>query len=97
MIEKFRKVPIEVETILWDGTPERAQQIKEWVGKRDTHEPRFLLPEDITGVWNEANVWNDQEHCWIPCPVGHRVVKGLLGEFYPISPEAVEKTYEAVQ
>lgn len=95
-VEVFRKKPVEVETILWDGTPERAEEIRAWTSESHHGAPMFLLPEDVQDDWDEARVFNDQEGCWIPCPVGHRVVKGRLGEFYPISPAAVAETYERV-
>lgn len=94
-IEIFRKKPITVETMLWDGTPERAEQIKQWVGRKDTGEYRFLLPEELPSTSiDDAHVWNEQEHGWIPCPVGHRIVKDPFGDLYPVSPEGIAGFYE---
>ncbi|GGM26932.1 hypothetical protein GCM10011608_09660 [Micromonospora sonchi] len=83
-VERFRRRPTTVDTMLWDGTPARAQQIRAWVGDH-----RFWL-DDATPT---ASVWNDQEHEWFPVPVGHRVVRGVLGEFYAVSPDAIQATY----
>lgn len=92
MIETFRKKPVTVETVLWDGTRETIAFLVKWAGNlRDNPEqsPRFIVDADMNGC-----VYNDQERCWVNVPLGHRVVKGRLGEFYPISPEAVAETYE---
>ena len=55
---------------------------------------RPVLTQPYLGLPDVLEVWNDQESAWIPCPVGHSVVKGRLGEFYPISPAAIAETYE---
>lgn len=96
-IQTFRKRPLTVETMLWDGTPERAQQIKTWVGLALSNEPGFLDVHELAGVNHNARLWNSQERCWLPVPVGHRVVKGALGEFHPIGPAAVAETYELIE
>lgn len=38
-------------------------------------------------------VWNDQEQTWFSVPDGHTVIRGALGEYYPVSPEALARTY----
>lgn len=94
-VEVFRKLAVEVEAVVWDGTPERARFLKEWT-VQPNGTPGFLLTTDGLDKWEDARVWNNQESCWVACPEGHRVVKGRLGEFYPISPAAVAETYERV-
>ena len=84
---RYRKKPVVVETVLWDGT--NVDELREFCGSG----PEGFLFEPPAGV-GRAAVWNDQEHAWIPLPAGHRVVRGLLGEVYPISPEALAATYE---
>jgi hypothetical protein len=103
MIELLRKKPLTVETMLWDGGLERAAVIKAWVGNRHTaageqvDECRFLLPEDITGTWKDAHLYVDHQQTWTPLPVGHRIAREADGRgFYPLSPEVVEATYDAI-
>lgn len=94
MIETFRKKPVIVDTVLWDGTWERLAEIRDWIDSATT-----TWPEQPAFTFDPASglrLWNDQENCYVDCPVGHRVVKGRLGEFYPISPAAVAETYERV-
>lgn len=81
--------------MLWDGTDERRQQIKAWVGVRDNGECRFLTPDEIAGVARHCLLWVDHSTTWVRVPVGHRVVAENDGNgFYPISPEAVAATWE---
>lgn len=92
-VERYRRISTAVDTILWDGTPERARHIKAWTGRRADGVRRFLLPSDSAGQWEQAHVWNEQERDWFPVPVGHRIVRGRLGEFYAVSPDAIQATY----
>lgn len=92
-VVQYRKRPVVVDTILWDGTPEAAAELTAWCGHLNDNpaqSPRFLSAPGVS----HAQVWNEQERCWIDVPVGHLVVRGLLGEFYPLSPDALAQTYE---
>jgi hypothetical protein len=81
-IERRRKKPVAIEMLLFDGT--NSQQVDDFTdgyinfGRNDGH----------------IEVWNRQENAWIVIPVGHRVVRGALGEFYPMSPQAYQDTTE---
>ena len=84
-IEDRRKKPLPVRMLLWDGT-------------------NLAQVDDFTGRGNcggregdELEVWNDQENNWMTVPLGHYVVKSTLGEYYPMSPDAYERTTEAAQ
>lgn len=104
MIEKLRKKPVEVETMLWDGTDERAAAIKAWVGHRMVFTPPstiapggpcFLLPAEISGVVEHAQLFVQHNGDWCSLPVGYRVAKELDGSgFYPLSPEGAAAGYE---
>jgi len=86
----FRKKPVVVEAVKWDGTSYPA--VERFAGAA------VVLEADLPGQQpGRLQVWNDQEQAWIPCPAGHWVVRGVLGEFYPVSPAAVEETYERAQ
>jgi hypothetical protein len=95
VIELFRKNPIIVEMILWDGSSDSLREISEWVGtvvnEFGETEPGFKVQENGT-----AQVYDALHHSWIDVYIGHRVVAGQLGEFYPINPEAVATTYTPV-
>ena len=91
---RYRKKPVEVETLQWTG--DNASDVKEFTGRRRNGEDRFLLPEEITGVWDHPHVWADLEQTWVACPAGHYVIRGVHGEFYPCDPDVFAATYEVV-
>ena len=103
-VERWTDKPRVVEMMPWDGTAECAEAIQRWVGSFEDGDPLFLPGVDENSVsriaaatrYSGAQVWNTQERCWVSCPVGHRVAKGRLGEFYPISPAALEAGYTRV-
>jgi len=80
-IIRFRKKPLTVETLEWTG--ENYRSLSAFTGQQVRR-----------AAMGGLEVWNEEERDWIACPIGHRVVRGALGEFYPISPEAVARTYE---
>jgi hypothetical protein len=92
VIEIYQRRPAYVEMILWDGSADSFYEIRDWVGiSPDVGGPGFRFnAHDI------AEVYNGEEHGWIPTPVGHRIVKGPVGEFYPISPAALALSYGPV-
>jgi len=86
-IVAFRKKPVTVQAIQWTGANYGA--IEQFTGGTG------VLEADLPGQQaGRLQIWNDQEQAWIPCPEGHWVVRGVLGEYYPVSPAAVATTYE---
>lgn len=100
--QKFRKKPVEIEAMKWDGTAEGATLVIDWVlGGGGT--ARYYTP----GEWDqgfpvrrwigggpylaidtlEGRMLADP-HCWI--------IRGVAGEFYPCKPDVFAETYEAV-
>lgn len=94
--QKFRKKPVEIEAMKWDGTAEGATLVIDWVlGGGGT--ARYYAP----GEWDQGEtdgaylVIDTLEgrmladpHCWI--------IRGVAGEFYPCKPDIFAETYEAV-
>lgn len=86
---KAKKKPVVIEAILWDGT--NIASIKSFA----------VHPSiNIIKVWKldgQLAVWNTLEVQWINCPVGHFIIKGIKGEFYPCEPKVFEQTYEILE
>lgn len=86
---KFRKKPVVVEAIQWDGTIEHAKKLSEifgfecYIGTR-TYRNNFVFYIKTLENWVEASP-ND----WI--------IKGVQGECYPCKPDIFEQTYEATE
>lgn len=41
-------------------------------------------------------IFNYLENCFVRCPKGHWIVKGVKREFYPVEHDAFTSTYEPV-
>lgn len=95
MIEKLRKKPVEVETMLWDGSATCAEDIKQWVGSPHNDEDGFMLPHEVSGVVEHAVLWVAHNKDWCSLPIGYRVARELDGSgFYPLSPGGAAAGYE---
>lgn len=96
MIETHRKKPVDVQMILWNGTADRADEIKAWVDHQyaDGSDSAFLLPGEMPGDHEHAELWVAHNGSWSPLPVGYRVAKEIDGSgFYPLSPEGFAAGY----
>lgn len=92
-VRRFRKKSFEVETILWTG--DNLDEVIAWGGDipGKHNEPAVLHSRFWDGTI-QLSVFNNQEVATIPVPVGHRIVRGALGELYPISPAALDATFD---
>jgi hypothetical protein len=92
---RYRKKPVVVEAF-------------QWLGGDTAILDRFLGQNwgraDAKGVgwddWDDEDqvvVWNTAEKLWLPVPVGHWIIRGVHGEFYPCAAAIFDLTYEAVE
>lgn len=84
MIQKYRKKPVVIEAIQWDGTYDNYVQIENW---------SYNVIKDIT-MSNSLIVPTLEGS--ITASIGDYIIKGVNGEFYPCKPDIFEKTYEKV-
>lgn len=86
---KYRKKPIEIEAIQFDGGFSNTQSLIKWCeGKARAeyimgHGPAFISIETLEGTMTAG--------------IGDWIIKGVNGEFYPCKPDIFAKTYEAVE
>ena len=84
---RFRKKPIVIEAMQWDGSDKSAQEILNWANQRwlyaaNNHDKlvtKMIIPTLEGG------------HKAVP---GDWIIKGIKGEFYPCKPDIFEATYE---
>ena len=78
---KFRKKPVEIEAVRYDGT--NQNEITSFVGEncRINHDG-FIFIHTLEGSMLVSE--------------GDYVIKGVQGEFYPCKPDIFEQTYEKV-
>jgi hypothetical protein len=96
--KRYRKKPVEVEAMQWDGTAEGATPIIDWI-----------LREGGSAVYTCSDPVRCSEHdgdtphvISIPTlegtmnvSLGDYVIRGTRGEFYPCKPEPFADTFEA--
>ncbi len=85
---KFRKKPVTIEAVRWDGTVESVKKIRALnpdgrdINTSTLHDTPYLEIKTLEGVMR-ANL-------------GDYIIQGVKGEIYPCKPDIFEATYEAV-
>ena len=81
---KYRKKPVVVEAIVWDG--KNYREISDFAKSlKDTLVDPIAKKVYITTL--EGTMTAD---------IGDYIIKGIKGEFYPCKPDIFEKTYELI-
>lgn len=92
MVNKFRKKPVEVEAVRWDGTTTAAGPIVEWINRNGGIAVYGGRSPVVDGGYIEVITLEGQMRAiardWI--------IRGVQGEFYPCKPDIFEATYEPV-
>lgn len=84
---KFRKKPVVIEAILWDGSGSTYERIIEELDP----EKKYVLPLLRDGKIHIHTLEGDHEG-----NIGDMIIKGVKGELYPCKPDIFEMTYEKV-
>ena len=84
MINKYRKRPVEVEAIQFDGWNWREvyqfMSDEPLMFTQDFRKEEYILIDTLEGVMKAS--------------VGDYIIKGVHGEFYPCKPDIFHETYE---
>ena len=78
---KVRKKPIIVDAVQYKGALPIEKEFSTMVYKYH---------------YDELWIFNSTENCFVRCPKGHWIVKGVMSEFYPCDHEVFASTYEPV-
>ena len=94
---KFRKKPVVVEAMQWDGSSKSIHEIADWAGYDETsfaiRLPIVDIYEILTGVISVRIRTLEGNMSTAP---GDWIIKGIKGELYPCKPDIFEATYEQV-
>lgn len=88
--QKYRKKPVEIEAMRWDG--DNAEDIQVWMGlgfHPVAPADRAKNPESTAELFVNAN------SRWLGIETGEWVIRDSRG-FYPCKPDIFEATYEEV-
>lgn len=89
MIATYRKKPVEIEAVRFDGSSSQVSALKEWMaGGWYIHPP--VQTRDIQKL--EISTLEGV----MTATAGDYIIRGVQGEFYPCKPDIFEATYEMV-
>jgi len=83
---KYRKKPVVIEAIKWDG--ENFQEVADFARGNLT----YLIPYDNKPINFRIHTLEGDMFC----SIGDFIIKGVKGEFYPCKPDIFEATYEVI-
>ena len=94
--QKFRKKPVEVDAIQWDGSRASIERACQWVNSFDpTGDPvltfEFYGSDDVDGFPLIETLEGD-----MAVSPDDWIIRGVKGEFYPCKPDIFAATYDAV-
>lgn len=88
MIEQYRKKPVVIEAVIWDGSEIKLQYLKDWT----KNSVRMLDSGQLIITTLEDGENGEAVHVASPHDY---IIKGVAGEFYACKPDIFEATYEA--
>lgn len=80
MPKQYRKKPVVIEAILWDGQQETAAAIQQWSERKVEFGNDILVIHTLEGEMKAT--------------IGDYIIKGVQGETYPCKPDIFQQTYE---
>jgi hypothetical protein len=99
---KYRKKPVVIEAMQFDGTKASADRVCRWAndppnGPNEYGEPNADYTY-VTGAADEpvSDLLIDTLEGGMQVSPGDWVIRGIKGEFYPCKPDIFEQTYEAL-
>ena len=91
---KFRKRPVEIEAMQFDGSIASADAIERWSGGATAC--RGYTESDQSGESIRAGIFITTLEGEMRADAGDWIIRGVKGEFYPCKPDIFAATYEAV-
>ena len=87
MIKQYKKKPVVIEAIQFDGWT--WAECYQFMSKE-----RLFFPQ---GIKKEEKIEIETLEGTMTASVGDYIIKGVNGEFYPCKPDIFDKTYEEVK
>jgi hypothetical protein len=90
-VHKFRKLPVVIEAMYWNGTAEDAVPIIQWVldGDGNANYRHKTDPGEDTSTISIGTLEGTMR-----ASAGDWIIRGVKGEHYPIKADILEETYE---
>jgi len=88
---QYRKKPVVIEAIQWDGGAISKIEINRFVGKE-----LEMKAVPIFGSIEDARLYIPTLEGVMEASIGDYIIKGIKGEFYPCKPDIFEATYDKI-
>jgi hypothetical protein len=85
----YRKKPVVIQAIQWDGTQNGCQKIKEIFPQLDTLSKSWNGTRPEVTSWRIGTLEGGHE-----VTKGDWIIQGIKGELYPCKPDIFEATYD---
>ena len=89
---KYRKKPVVIEAIKWDGRMETLAKI----GKLNTLKRDITIEDDFIEE-DQKSIMIDTLEGVHEVKIGDWIIQGVSGELYPCKPDIFKMTYEKVE
>ncbi len=86
---RYRKKPVVIDAMRWDGGPEEATIVIDWVIEFEGTARYHEATDDVS-----ESIYVDTLDATAVLSPGDWMVRGVQGEFYPCKPDIFESTYE---
>ena len=94
-IKRYRKKPVVIEAVQWDGTSGGANTVIDWIEGNEGCARYRCAPDGCTGTEKGHYVAIETLEGTMSADAGDFIIRGVQGEFYPCKPDIFEKTYES--
>lgn len=92
-MSRYRKKPVVIDAVRWDGTAMKAGPIVGWILRSGaTAQYHEHTPFEHEGGYIAIDTLEGTMTAW----PGDWIIRGVQGEFYPCKPTIFEATYEPV-
>lgn len=100
-IKTFRKKPVEIQAVKFEGGALNASYIIDWILANDSTaryvDAQFIeTPEGFIAEAIREHIAIDTLEGTMRAAVGDWIIRGVQGEFYPCKPDIFKDTYEEV-
>lgn len=89
--KQYRKKPVIIEAMQWDGTIEGASEVIDWAL---AHEGTIRYHHDDVTTETRRYLAIDTLEGTMRAKPGSFIIRGVAGEFYACDPDVFERTYE---
>ena len=96
-IKRYRKKPVVIEAVQWDGTSGGASTVIDWIEGNEGCARYRCAPGGCTGTEEGHCVAIETLEGTVSASAGDFIIRGVQGEFYPCRSDIFQKTYEAVK